>query len=354
LIIKIGGIIYMENQIISDLEKENPNLLFYHNNDYDRINYLNEIDKKVFKLMSRNFLVDMRDEHNMKIKTIKYWFLHNLSILFHKDVNLIYDYENISDEMDMLIDYFRVIYLGQDRKVNNFIYLPSMNMFSNWCNVSNNEKVEIHHKIMRDLIYLDDNYFFLINYMKGHNKKFLVNVVKNKSDMEKGNNLMIHLMRSASFKNCECSLRNFRKLINFLLVEIYENRFMEIMVRKNNRGKKAINLLVFLQDDFYEFMLNKIFTLTTHKEFMDKYFTSLTKYINNVFQLEMILNTVEISLPEKYEHLYNRLIKNKTIQFYEKFKIIVLLIENDLVDVSNDRERLGRKMWDELHNLEKS
>lgn len=190
--------------------------------------------------------------------------------------------------------------------------------------------------------------------MKGHNKKFLVNVVKNKSDMEKGNNLMIHLMRSASFKNCECSLRNFRKLINFLLVEIYENRFMEIMVRKNNRGKKAINLLVFLQDDFYEFMLNKIFTLTTHKEFMDKYFTSLTKYINNVFQLEMILNTVEISLPEKYEHLYNRLIKNKTIQFYEKFKIIVLLIENDLVNVSNDRERLGRKMWDELHNLEKS
>jgi len=339
----------MENQIVNDLEKENPNILFYTHKAYNRVYYLNEIDKKIFFLMCKNFFNDMKNQHTMKIKTIKYWFLHNLTLLFEKEISLINQFLGIAEEIDIIIDYYRVIEMGKERETEKFIFLPRMKLFSNWCNVSNNDKIDIHHKIIRDLIYLDDNYFFLINYFKNHNNKFISNIVKNKYEMDKGNNIMIHLMRSASFKNCECSLRNFKRLMNYLMIEIWENKFMEIFTKKNDNGKKALNLLVYLTEDFYNFLINRIFAVSTHKEFMEKYFSAITKYLNHYFQLEIIMNNVEINYEDKYENLYNRLLKNESIQFYEKFKIINMLLFNDLISIENDKEKLGRKMWEELH-----
>jgi len=339
----------MENQIISDLEKENPKFLFYNRKAYNRVEYLNVFDKKIYIMMCRNFFVEMQDEHNMKIKTIKYWFLHNISLLIQQDLELINDFLEISDEFDILIDYFRVTLQSKERTVDKFIFLPIMRFFSNWCNLSNKKKIEVHHYIIRDLIYLDDNYFFLINYFKNHNDKFIINIVKNHYEMENGNNIMIHLIRSANFKNCYCSLRNFKRLINYLFLQIWDNKFMEIMLKKNKNGKRAINLLVYLKEYFYEFILNRIFLVSTHKEFMEKYFTCLTKYINHSFQLEYILDSVDISFPEKYDNLYEKIVKNKTIAFYEKYLIINLLRQYNLVSIENDKEKLGRKMWEELH-----
>ncbi len=346
--------ILMENQVISDLEMENPNVLFYHKNGYNRVLYLNNLDKKVFLMMSQNFFRDMKDVHSMKIKTLKYWFLHNLSLLFEKDVTLTIEFENIAEEIDILIDYFRVIMMKKESKVDRYIFLPCMRLFSNWCNVSNSEKIDIHHNLIRDLIYLDDNYFFLINYFKNHNIKFVVNIVKNKSEMDKGNNIMIHLIRSAMFKNCECSYKNFKKIMNYLMIEVWENKFMEIMMKKNNKGKRALNLLVYLNEEFYEFMLNKIFTVSSHKEFMDKYFSAITKYINHSFQLEIILDNVDMFFPDKYIHLYQKLLTNKIIQYYEKYMIINLLRSYNLVSIEEDREKLGRKLWEQLHVIEVS
>lgn len=341
----------MENQVISDLEMDDPKILFYHRKSYNRVTYLSPIDKKVFILMCKNFFNDMKDIHNMKIKTLKYWFLHNLSILFIGNLEMLTDFENISNELDIVIDYFKVIFQGKERQTDNFIFLPVMKLFSNWCNLCNNEKSDAHHKIIKDLIYLDDNYFFIINYFKNHNSKFITNIIKNKYEMEKGNNIMIHIIRSASFKHSNCSFKNFKGLINYLFVDIWENKFMDIMVKKNYNGKKALNLLVFLQDNFYDFLLNKIFTVSTHKQFMDKYFAAITKYINNSYQLEYIIDSVDICNNEKYQDFYERLINNKTIQFYEKYKIINLLLIHNLVSIENDKERLGRKLWDELNKV---
>jgi len=344
----------MENQVISDLEREEPCILFSNRRGYNRINYLDDVNRKIFLLMCKNFFSDMKNEHNMKIKTIKYWFLHNLSLLFEQDKNLLNEFVNISDELDILVDYYRVVEFGYKTGVDRYIFLPCMRLFSNWCNVSNSEKIDIHHNLIRDLIYLDDNYFFLINYFKNHNIKFIVNIVKNKSEMDKGNNIMIHLIRSAMFKNCECSYKNFKKIMNYLMIEIWENKFMEMMMKKNNKGKRALNLFVYLKEEFYQFMLNKIFTVSSHKEFMDKYFSAITKYINHSFQLEMILDNVDMFFPDKYIHLYQKLLKNKTIQFYEKYMIVNLLRSYNLVSIEEDREKLGRKLWEQLHVIEVS
>lgn len=339
----------MENQVISDLEREEPCILFSNRRGYNRINYLDDVNRKVFLLMCKNFFSDMKNEHNMKIKTIKYWFLHNLSLLFEQDKNLLNEFVNISDELDILVDYYRVVEFGYKTGVDRYIFLPCMRLFSSWCGGSNLEKVDMHHLILKDLIYLDDNYFFLLGYLRGHSEKFLGRVLKNDWEMDNGNNVMIHLMRSGVFKNSDCAFRNFRKVINFIFFVIFGGKFMEMMVRKNRAGRKALNLLVYLHDNFYEFMLRRIFCVTTHRVFMERYFAGVTKYINRSFQLEMILGNVEIFCEDKYENLYEKILMNRAIPFYEKYGIINLMLENGLISIDSDRDRLGRKMWDKLH-----
>jgi len=338
----------MENQVITDLEMNEPRTLFNHKRSCNRVDYLNNIDRKVFMMMCKNFFIDMKNEHNMKTKTLKYWFLHNLSLLIELNMNIINDFDGISDELDILLDYFRVVFLGEESRVDRYIFLPVMRMFSSWCNVTNVEKVEIHHGLIRDLVYLDDNYFFLMNYFRSHNVKFLSQVVRNKYEMDNGNNVMIHVIRSANFKNNDCAFRNFKKIVNFLFKEIWDGHYMEILTKKNNNGKKAINLFVYLRENFYEYLMNRVFMVCTHKEFMDRYFSGVTKYINRYFQLEMILQNVDLFYPEKYENLYNKLVKNSSIQFYEKFLIINALREFNLISIENDKEVLGRKLWEEL------
>lgn len=338
--------------LLNKLETDKPAKVLFSSKDI--YNYCGgKINYNLFLLVCNNFFGDMGDVNNIKINTIKYWFLHNLSILLNNNKELITDLSYNAEEIEIVVDYFRVVQLGKERRSDGFIFLPIMNLFSSWCNVTNNEKIQVHHKIFMDMIYLDDNYFFLINYFRIHNKKFISSVFKNKYEMEKGNNIMIHLFRSATFKNNSCALKNFMKIVRFLFVEIWEDKFMEILMKKNNAGNRAINLLTYLREEFYEFIVEKIMITVSMHDFMEKYFSALTKNISHSFQLQIILENFKddlIKYQMKFENLYQKLLKNKKIMFYEKFEMIQMMRERDLIEiVEEDKEKLGRKLWEKLH-----
>lgn len=352
----------MENNILSILETEKPRNLFINKSRYNYGNNLKNLDKKLFILVCKNFFVDTENIINNRVKTIKYWFLHNLSLILLDEINtkkfdLIKDinYEYICEDISIVYDYFKTVYFGEESQVNKFIFLPSMTLFSNWCNVSNVDKIIIHHKIIKELCYLDDNYFFLINYLRMHSKKFLMHVMKNKYEMDKGNNMIIHLFRSANMKNDNCSYKNFNKIINYIFTEIYDNKFMEILMEKNSNQKRAINLIVFLRQNFYNVIIDNIVREITLKEFMDKYFSNIVKNITHKYQIENIFLKYDamdklLSYGPKFEHLYQKLLRNKLMMFNEKYQIIEFMRSNNLILIDEkDRELLGRKMWEKLH-----
>ena len=340
--------------LVNRLETEKPSkVLFSSKKNY---NYcIGNINQNLFILVCNNFFSDLNEVNNVKINTIKYWFLHNLSLILNNNKGLIKELAIEHTEIDILFDYYRVIYFGKERQTDEFIFLPTMNMFSSWCNVTNQEKIEIHHKIIEDLIYLDDNYFFLINYLKMHCKKFLGVILKNKSEMSKGNNIMIHLFRSASYKNNPCAFRNFKKIVLFLFEGVWENKFLDILMLKNNSGKRAINMLVYLREDFYNVILVKIINLVSFNVFMEKYFGHIMKKASRAFHLAIIFDIFDtedfLKYQEKFENFYYKILKDKSVMFYEKFEIIDLLLKQDLIIIEDkDRELFGRKLWDILRS----
>lgn len=314
------------------------------------------INYNLFVIVCNNFFQDIQDEDNMKIRTIKYWFLHNLTILFQRNKELIYELDLDGKEMKIISDYYKVTQFNKERKTNEFIFLPKMNLFSSWCNVSNNEKMQIHHKIIEELINLDDNYFFMINYLRMHTCRFLTNTYRSKSEMDNGNNILIYFIRSAVYKNNICAFKNFAKIFRYLFDEVLGEKFMEIMMRKNNLGKRAINMLVYLREEFYDLIIEKIILSMTSKEFMEKYFSSIIKNINHAYQLEIIFKYIPdeiINYGEKFENLYYKVLKNRSIMFYEKYMIVLMLLERKMIEIlEEDKEKLGRKMWEKLHSRE--
>ena len=347
--------------LLERLEQQKPrDVLFHRRTCYNFAESVKNVD--VFYTIAKNYFVDSQGCNGIKVDTIRYWFMHNLLILMEKEVEvgkygLINKQDNV-DEIIMLQNYFKTVYLQKKVENESFVFLPRMRMFGMWTNFSNNEKMQIHQQLFLQMVYLDDLYFSLIHYLKNHNKKFLEKVFKNFTD-EKGNNIWMHLIRSANFKNSEQCFRNLSKIWCFFQ-SIFGNLFLQNLKKKNLKGARPIQYISYTNKKYYRFILSKI--QVNFKTFMETIFWQLVRNINRYYQIEAIVEKValmesDISFLEKmqsykplFQKVFERLLDNRSVPYMEKYNIIFNLDQWQLIEYNDShKEKIGRKLWCELH-----
>lgn len=350
----------MNNEIFELFSKLEENrvsdVLFNVKSNYNFVLYQNENIKKVFVMVCKNFLKDNFEKDTGFVNTVRYWFLHNMMYIMKEDLNNLDNYGE--NELKILKDYLEVIYKNGGSECTKFIYLPEMAMFNGWIGLSNIEKKEIHKKILLEIMYLDDNYFFIINYFSRHNRKFIENTFKKEIDI-KGNNLLMHLIRSAIYKNTELSLKNFKKVWFFVKNNVYKMNLMDILLKKNNKGQMPIHYLCNLQNNYYNFLISEIVGIK-FEYLMEKVIWHILRNIRNYNQLEILMEEIvginnNKSFEEKfakYKHIFKKTYKNllgKNILFDDKLSIISNLRDYGLIEIEKeDKKILGKRLWEEL------
>lgn len=348
----------MENQLfdfIKELEEKPANFLFQKKESYNYTYYLKtEKERKLFCMVCKNYLRDSENENNCKILTIRYWFLHNIFHLMQK--------EKIKDdgilELKVLLDY---INFTNAIDWNDVFFLPGMNRFGGWINLTNIQKNDLHCKIIKDLLYLDDNYFFFMHYLKCHNIKFLEKIFRKTFD-DKDNNFMMHFVRSAHMKNNDIAFKNFRKIWMYFQNIIFNSQMVNQLKEKNKTGMRAIHYISFLKKKYYYFICGEIFKNMTFKKFMETIFWQLIRNMCRYWQFEFILEKtvalnneeigfIEMIIPHKnkFEKLYKRLLNNKSIPFNDKLNMLSNMCDYGLIEIKcEDREKMGKRLWQEL------
>jgi len=342
---------------IKELEKKPANILFRCKNVYNYGVKLRENDKKLFLMVCKNYLRDSVGVNDRKILTIKYWFLHNLLFVMES-------YNVNSDgirEIMILRDY---VEMGVGVEKEEIFYLPDMKRFGVWCNLRNNEKNKLHCRLIKEMMYLDDNYFFIINYLKNHEKKFLERLCRRVID-DKNNNFMMHFIRSANSKNNEIAYRNFVKIFNYLENMIYGDTFIKNLKEKNCKGMRPIHYVSYLKKKFYCFVVNSLCKNKSLRSFMETVFWQLMRNVRHFFQFEYVMVKIiemdsneEIGFVEKivpykkkFEQLYLKLLVNKSIPFYDKVNIIENMLDYGLIKIEEEhRSMMGRRLWGRLNS----
>ena len=347
-------------------DNKTRDILFHKKEYYNYAAYLKQDEVKFFYMVAKNFFVDSKEQNNRKIDTIRYWFLHNLFILMEREVEernlqLINKWDNV-EEIVMLQNYFNTTSLQKNVENTTYIFLPRMTMFSLWVNMPNNQKMEVHKQLFLQMLYLDDHYFAIIHYLKAHDKKFLEKIFKKDLD-EKGNNVFMHLIRTANFKNSDQCFRNFKKIWNYFHT-MFGNRFLHEIKRKNIKGARPIHYLSFINRKCYKLILSSI--TVNFKTFMESYFWQLVRNLNRYSQLEAIVEKVCLiddkpflekmqNYKNLFQQLFERILENKYIPYLEKYNIIFNLDQWSLIKYDEShKEKMGKKLWITLNNDKKN
>lgn len=346
--------------LLANLDSDRPcNILFNSHKNYNYTVEKNDsYSQELFIIVCKNFLNDCNGIDNQMTNTLRYWFLHNI---FHIMKNNLKNLENY-DENELLIlrNYLESIYYNKEYDGDKVIYLPEMQMFNSWIGLTNQEKRELHKKVFLDILYLDDNYFFVINYFRKHNQKFLETTYKKVID-NKGNNILTHLIRSASSKNTPLSFKNFKKLWIYVKNRIYSGNFVENILCKNEKGQRPIHYICYLKDYYYKYLIDEILSNVSLKLFMEQYCWQISRNFTNYFQLEYLIEKIisidnGLSFEEKigkfrnvFQKTYENLLQNKGISFGEKLSIISNLRDYGLIKINiEDKKNMGKRLWEEL------
>jgi len=318
---------------------------------YDYVVNLREGERKLFEMVCKNYLRDSIGVNNVKVNTVRYWFLHNIFSMMDK-----IDCEGIR-ELVVLRDYLECrnrVLMGE------MIYLPGMLRFGVWGCLSNVEKQDLHYRLVVEMMYLDDNYFFMMHYLKNHDRKFLERLYKKPVD-EKRNNFVMHLVRSANGKNNGIAYKNFRKIWIYFEKVVYGESMLKYLKEKNGKGMRAIHYVSYMRKDFYFLVVERIVEGVSLNTFMEMIFWQLIRNIRRYWQLEFVMEKIlfmdaekemgflEKMIPhrKKFEKLYGRVLGNKSIPFKDRMDMVGNMIDYGLVILEEShRDLMGRRMWE--------